>query len=62
MCSHDTPQHRAVANHSNLAARLESASFDPLQDFDRLILANEISPSSLELSIRSGRAPPSLPL
>jgi hypothetical protein len=62
MCPHDTPQHRTVANHSTLAARLKSVSFDPLQDFDRLIPAKEISPSSLELSIRPGRAPPSLPL
>jgi hypothetical protein len=59
--SHDAPQHRTVANHSGLAAT-ESASFDPFQDFDRLVLAKEISPSSLELSIRPGRAPPSLPL
>ncbi len=59
--SHDTPQHRTVANHRGLAAT-ESASFDPFQDFDRFILADEISPPTLELRIRPGRAPPSLPL
>jgi hypothetical protein len=60
--SHDMPQHRTIANHSGLAAPPQSASFDPFQDFDRLILADEISPASLEFCIRPGRAPPSLPL
>lgn len=60
--SHDSAQHRTVANHIGLAALPESSSFDPLQDFDLLVLAEEISPTSLELCIRPGRAPPSLPL
>jgi hypothetical protein len=60
--SHDMPQHRTVAKYSNPATLLQSPSFDPLQDFDRLVLAEEIPPSSLELSVHPGRAPPSLPL
>jgi hypothetical protein len=60
--SHDMPQHRTIANLSTLAAPPQSASFDPLQDFGRLILTSELSPSSLELCIQPGRAPPSLSL
>jgi hypothetical protein len=60
--SHDPARHRTVANHIGLAASPERSSVDPLQEFDRLVLTEEVSPTSLELCIRPGRAPPSLPL
>jgi hypothetical protein len=60
--SHDSPQHRTVPNHVGLAAPPKSSSFDPLQESDRVVLAEEISPTSLAFFIRSGRAPPSLSL
>jgi hypothetical protein len=60
--SHDMPQHRTFARPTSLAVQPCNAPFDPLQDFDRLVLAKEIPPSSLELCIRPGRAPPFLPL
>jgi hypothetical protein len=60
--SHDMPQHRTFAKSTSLAVQPYSAPFDPLQDFGPLILADELSSSSLELCIRPGRAPPPLSL
>jgi hypothetical protein len=57
--SHDMPQHRTVAKYSSSATLHQTASFDPLQDFDPVVLAKEIPSSCLELSVHPGRAPPS---
>jgi len=57
---HNEPPHRGPVRCSGVAEQYLVTLFNPLQVSDRLLLAQEFSPSSVDLYIRPGRAPPTL--
>jgi hypothetical protein len=59
---HDLGLHRTFTNFSSPAEQPIISSLDPGESFDSFVLAEEFSPSFVDLCIRTGRSPPHVSL